>query len=77
MDFIMSSDVTLEDDEENTGQKEFIKASEIIEIFQSNNLNLIKSFDYSGKDTGLTVKIDYNNNPNFTLYYANLVFQKN
>jgi len=75
--FIMSSDVTLEDDEENTGQKEFIKASEIIEIFQSNNLNLIKPFDYSGKDTGLTVKIDYNNNPNFTLYYANLVFQKN
>ena len=40
------------------------------------NLNLIKSFDYSTKDNGLTIKIDYNNNPNFTLNYANLVFQK-
>jgi len=74
--FIMSSDVILEDSQENFGQKEFIKASEIIEIFKMNNLNLIQSFDYSAKDTGLTIKINYNNNPNFTLNYANFVFQK-
>jgi ubiquinone/menaquinone biosynthesis C-methylase UbiE len=74
--FIMSSDVIPEDSKESIGQKEFIKVSEIIDIFKSNNLNLIKSFDYSTKDNGLTIKLDYNNNPNFTLNYANLVFQK-
>ena len=74
--FIMSSDIILEDSQENFGQKEFIKVSEIIEIFKMNNLNLVESFDYSAKDNGLTVKINYNNNPNFTLNYANFVFQK-
>lgn len=74
--FVMSSDVILEDSKENVGQKEFIKASEIIQIFESNNLKLIKPFNYATKDGGCTVKIHYNNNPNFTLNYANMIFKK-
>jgi 2-polyprenyl-3-methyl-5-hydroxy-6-metoxy-1,4-benzoquinol methylase len=74
--FLMSSDVISENSIESQGQKEFIKAKEIIDIFETYNLKLISPFDNSSENNDCIIKINYNNNPNFILNYANFVFKK-
>lgn len=74
--FIMSSDVLLENSLDTEGQKEYIKVSEIINIFSNNNLKLINPFNYESINNDCFVKLNYNNNPNFTLNHANFIFKK-
>jgi 2-polyprenyl-3-methyl-5-hydroxy-6-metoxy-1,4-benzoquinol methylase len=74
--FIMSSDVISEDSTDTVGQKEFIKASEIINIFANNGLKLINTFNYNTINNNCVIKLNYNKNLNFTLNYANFVFKK-
>lgn len=74
--FLMSSDVLSENSLDSEGQKQYIKVSQMIDIFSNNNLKLINSFDYNSFDNNCFVKLYYNNNTNFTLNHANFIFKK-
>lgn len=74
--FIMTSDVLPPTDYRNTNQKQYLKVPEIIEIFENYNLHLIKDFDYASYNTEMVVKLNWNNDADFTLNFANMIFKK-
>jgi hypothetical protein len=74
---VVASDVLSHLDESNHDQKEFIKAKDMIEIYESAGFKMIGEFDYESINDNFIIDIDYHGRSRFNLTYCNLIFKKN
>ena len=74
---VIASDVISHLDPSDYGQKEFLRAKDMINIYESAGFKLIGEFDYSSIDEDFIIDLDYHGKSRFNLAYCNLIFKKN
>jgi len=72
---VMSTDV-IDHLVNNRVQMEYLKVSDIIEIFNSNGFKLISNFDYDSLNDDCSINLNYYGRSMIKLVYCNLTFQK-
>jgi hypothetical protein len=73
---VVASDVLSHLDDHYHDQKEFIKAKDMIEIYESAGFKTIDEFDYGSVNNDFIIDLDYNGESRFNLTYCNLIFKK-
>jgi hypothetical protein len=74
---VIASDVLSHLDNSDYDQKEFIRAKDMIRIYESAGFKMIGEFDYDSIDKDFIIDLEYHGRSRFNLVYCNLIFKKN